>query len=70
VEFYDFRGVKQCPGPSYPVSPVPWTNGFDRVFTKLDLIFYPECGHFIAEAHPEAAAEDILRFARRILSAT
>ncbi len=31
-------------GKNDPVSPVPWTNGFDRVFTKLDLIFYPEWG--------------------------
>jgi haloacetate dehalogenase len=57
-------------GENDPVSPVAWTNGFDRVFTKLKLIFYPECGHFIAEEHPAKAAEDILLFAHRVLSAT
>jgi pimeloyl-ACP methyl ester carboxylesterase len=57
-------------GEDNPVSPVQWTSGFDRVFTELDLIFYPECGHFIVEEQPEAAAKDILHFARRVLSAT
>jgi haloacetate dehalogenase len=54
-------------GENDPVSPVPWTKGFDRVFTNLDLKFYPECGHFIAEENAFAAADDILRFARRVL---
>jgi pimeloyl-ACP methyl ester carboxylesterase len=57
-------------GKNDPVSPAAWTNGFDQVFTDLDLIFYQECGHFIAEEHPEMAAADILRFARKILPAT
>jgi haloacetate dehalogenase len=56
-------------GEDDPVSPVQWTSGFDRVFTKLDLILYPECGHFIAEEQPDAAARDILNFARGVLSA-
>ena len=56
-------------GEDDPVSPVYWTEGFDRVFSKLDLVFYPECGHFVAEEQPAAAAEDILRFARRIFTA-
>jgi haloacetate dehalogenase len=55
-------------GKDDPVSPPSWTSGFDRVFTKLDMVLYPECGHFIAEEHPQAVADDILRFARTILS--
>jgi haloacetate dehalogenase len=56
-------------GKDDPVSPPSWTNGFDRVFTQLEMILYSECGHFIAEEHSQAAADDILRFARGILSA-
>jgi haloacetate dehalogenase len=55
-------------GEDDPVSPVSWTSGFDSVFTKLELILYRECGHFISEEHPEAAATDILHFARGVLS--
>jgi haloacetate dehalogenase len=53
-----------------PVSPVAWTDGFDKVFTQLDMVHYPECGHFIAEEHPQSAAHDILRFARKLLPVT
>jgi haloacetate dehalogenase len=55
-------------GENDPVSPAAWTEGFDRVFTNLEMVFYPECGHFIAEEQPRKAAEDILRFARRRLA--
>jgi len=55
-------------GKDDPVSPPAWTKGFDQVFTQLEMILYSECGHFIAEEHPQAAADDIIRFARRVLS--
>jgi len=55
-------------GENDPVSPLGWTKGFESVFTRLDMVVYPECGHFIAEERPLAAAEDILRFGNRVLS--
>jgi haloacetate dehalogenase len=53
-------------GKDDPVSPPAWTTGFDRVFTNLDLFLYSQCGHFIAEEQPQAAADDILRFAQKL----
>lgn len=57
-------------GENDPVSPLAWTRGFERVFTQLDKVVYPDCGHFIAEERPREAAEDLLRFARRVLPGT
>lgn len=53
-------------GKDDPVSPLSWTTGFDRVFTNLEMFFYSQCGHFIAEEHPQAAADDILRFGQKL----
>lgn len=53
-------------GENDPVSPMAWTRGFDKVFSRLDMVVYPECGHFIAEETPQAAASDILRFSRTV----